>query len=118
MLPLTAITARIEQLASNDNLKILKNKIKEEYKDIFELIPHANLLPDNYTARIKLKNAEKTILSRTYTCLQQFRDAFATLIDQRLESGFIRWSTSQHLSPSFVIPKADPKAMPRWVCDY
>jgi len=117
-LPIAAVTARIEQLASTEKLKGLEEELKDEHKEIFEPIPHADLLPTEYTARIELKKAEKMILSRTYDCPRQFKDAFAKLIEQRLDSGFIRRSTSAYLSPSFIIPKADPKAMPRWVCDY
>ena len=41
-----------------------------------------------------------------------------TLIQKRLDSGFIRPSSSAHASPSFIVPKANPTAVPRWVCDY
>jgi len=40
-----------------------------------------------------------------------------TLIQKRLDSGFIRPSSSPHVSPSFMISKADPKALLRWVCN-
>ena len=36
----------------------------------------------------------------------------------RLNSGFIRPSSSAFASPSFIIPKANPTVLPRWVCDY
>jgi hypothetical protein len=40
------------------------------------------------------------------------------LIDEHLAAGRICPSSSPYSSPSFVIPKADPTAAPRWVCDY
>ena len=89
LLPIAAVTAQIQQLASFDKLNELDNNLKNEYKENFEPIPHADLLPTNYTARIKLRDVEKTILSRSYTCPWQFKDAFATLIEQHLDSGFI-----------------------------
>ena len=49
---------------------------------------------------------------------RQYRDNFGKLIQQRLNSGFIRPSSSPFASPSFIIPKADKTALPRWVCDY
>ena len=116
--PIPAVTAKIEQLASKNRLIQLDQQLKDEYKEIFEPIPHADLLPTNYTTQIKLKDAEKVILWWSYTFPCQFKEAFATLIEQQFDSGFIQWSMSEHLSPSFIIPKADPKAVPRWVCDY
>ncbi|KAJ3803737.1 hypothetical protein F5876DRAFT_7281, partial [Lentinula aff. lateritia] len=41
-----------------------------------------------------------------------------TLIQKHLDSGKIRPSDSLYASPSFVIPKSDPTALPRWVADY
>ena len=116
--PIVAVTAKIEQLASKDRLIQLDHQLKDEYKEIFKPIPHADLLLTNYTTWIKLKDAERKILSWSYMCPHQFKEAFMTLIEQQLNSGFIWWSMSEHLSPSFIIPKADPKPMPRWVCDY
>jgi len=40
------------------------------------------------------------------------------ILDLRLSQGFIRPSHSQFVSPSFIVPKSDPSALPRWVCDY
>src|SRR5258705_3659693 len=40
------------------------------------------------------------------------------IINLRLSQGFIRPSSSKFASPSFLVPKSDPKALPRWVCDY
>jgi len=69
-------------------------------------------------ARIHLKDEKLVINKRSYPCPHQFRDSFAKLIKQRLDSGFIRYSDASLVSPSFVIPKADKDALPRWVCDY
>ena len=56
--------------------------------------------------------------TRNYSCPRQYREAFATLIQQRLDLGFIWLSSSAFASPSFIIPKADKTVLPRWVCDY
>ncbi|POW02060.1 hypothetical protein PSTT_12070 [Puccinia striiformis] len=44
--------------------------------------------------------------------------AWRTLLDQHVEAGRLRRSTSQYASPSLIIPKKDSTALPRWVCDY
>ena len=49
---------------------------------------------------------------------RQFHENFKILIQQRLDSGFIRPSSSSFESPSFIIPKVDKNVLPRWVCDY
>src|ERR1700678_4108408 len=58
------------------------------------------------------------ISTQSYSCPCQYKEAFTTLIQQHLDSGFIRPSSSSFASPSFIVPKKDPKAIPRWVCDY
>lgn len=113
-----AIKATIERLAAKDNLNKLEETLKDKYEEIFKPIPHISKLPEVNMARIHVKDAYKKIATRGYTCPRQYRDAFKTLIDQRLESGFIRPSSSQYASPSFIVPKADPTAVPRWVCDF
>ena len=70
------------------------------------------------TAKIELKDAYRKISMRTYPCPRQYKDAFSKLLQQQLESGFIRPSNSRFASPSFIIPKADPTVPPHWVCDY
>jgi hypothetical protein len=115
---IAAIKATIERLASKDKLIKLEEKIKDEYKEIFTPIPHISMLPKHDMARIRVKEAYTKILNRNYTCPRQYREAFKTLIDQRLESGFIRPSSSPYASPSFIIPKADRTVLLRWVCDF
>jgi hypothetical protein len=51
-------------------------------------------------------------------CPRKYREAWRTLIEQHLEAGRIRPSCSAHASPAFIIPKADPTVLPRWVNDY
>ena len=116
--PIAAITNRIQTLACQKNLVKLEEGIKNDFKDVFRPIPHISELPTSETARIQLKNAYQTISKRQYDVPRQFRESFSILIQQRLDSGFIRPSSSSFASPSFIIPKADKNALPRWVCDY
>jgi hypothetical protein len=115
---IASIKSTIQRLSSKQELLDLENNLKSEFEKIFSPIPHIDLLPPHEPARIHLKDAYKKISTRSYSCPRQYRDAFATLIQKRLDSGFIRPSSSSFASPSFIIPKKDPKALPRWVCDY
>lgn len=116
--PIAAITNTILHLASQQELLTLEENIKNDYKSLFEPIPHINQLPLHEPAHIHLKDAYKKFSTRSYSCPQQYQEAFATLIQQRLDSSFIHPSSSSFASPSFIVPKKDPKAIPRWVCDY
>jgi hypothetical protein len=112
------IKERIEVLALKEKYGSLERDFLSEFKDVFEPLHHVDKLPWNVTARIKLKNAEQTIKTRTYACPQKFREAWQTLIQQHLDAGRIRPSSSPHASPAFIIPKSDPSVLPRWVNDY
>ena len=92
--------------------------MKDKFKQIFSPIPHIDLLPPHKPACIHLKYAYKKISTHSYSCPHQYCDAFASLIQQCLDSGFIHPSSSSFASPSFIVPKKDPKAIPCWVCDY
>jgi hypothetical protein len=112
------IKDRIEVLALKEKFGSLEKDFLSEFKDVFEPLPHVDKLPRNETARIKLKDAERTIKTCTYACPRKFREAWQTLIQQHLDTGRIRPSSSPHASPAFIIPKADVSVLPRWVNDY
>ena len=115
---LGAVRQAIERLSAEERLVRLGKKVKTDFPDIFKPIPHVDMLPSDYVARIKLKDAEKQITNRTYSCPRKFKEAFQTLIKQHLDAGRIQLSSSAHASPCFIIPKADPTVLPRWVNDY
>ncbi|KAJ2913109.1 hypothetical protein MD484_g7300, partial [Candolleomyces efflorescens] len=92
--------------------------IREEYGDVFGAIPPVSELPTDDLCHIPLIDATKCIESRSYASPRKYRDAWATIINDHLTAGQIRPSDSHHASPSFLIPKADPTALPRWVIDY
>ena len=113
-----AIRDAIENIALKEQLKKLGNDIKKDFRPIFEEIPHVDDLPRDYMARITLKDANKTIANRSYPCPRKYKEAFQTLIQQHLDAGRIRPSSSAYASPCFIIPKADPTVLPRWVNDF
>ncbi|TFK80401.1 hypothetical protein K466DRAFT_605369 [Polyporus arcularius HHB13444] len=53
-----------------------------------------------------------------YDCPKKYREAFKTLLTQHIDAGQLRPSFSPYASPCFLVPKADPTALPRWVNDY
>ena len=113
-----AVNKRIETLTHVTKLMHHEDQLKAEYHEIFEPIPHTNLLPMDVQAQIKLKNAEQTIKTHTYQCPRKFREAWGILLQKHLDAGRIRPSSSSWASPAFIIPKADRTVLPRWVNDY
>ena len=109
---------RIDVLVAQEQLAACETALKTEYKDIFEPIPHADELPRNVVAEIQIKDAEKTIKSRSYPSPRKYKQAWQILIQQHLNAGRIRPSSSPCASPAFIVPKANPNVLPRWVNDY
>ncbi|KAJ3474978.1 hypothetical protein NLI96_g12135 [Meripilus lineatus] len=115
----TAVRQKIEQLAFIEQLKQEDATMKKKYADRFpDDIPHIDDLPSDVLHRIKLTDANLTISRRQYDCPKKYREAWKVLLNQHLAAGRIRPSASPYASPSFLIPKADPMALPRWVNDY
>jgi hypothetical protein len=88
------------------------------FSDVFRPIPHISELPEDVYCHISLKDASKTISTRSHSCPRKYQDAWKTLLEQHLEAGRIRPSSSTHASLAFIIPKADSTVLPRWVNDY
>lgn len=68
--------------------------LKAEFKEIFEALPHADSLPTTELAEVRLKSESVGIVSRNYSCPKKFHDTFREIIQDRLEKGFIRPSSS------------------------
>jgi reverse transcriptase-like protein/integrase-like protein/chromodomain-containing protein len=115
---IASIRNRISSIISLEILKRKEEKLMNEFKSTFEPPPHCDNLPSDVLARIRLKNPDKHIKSRNYPCPRKFKDSWGTLIQQHLKAGIIRPSSSSFASPAFIIPKADPTVLPRWVNDY
>ena len=112
------IRNRIATIAFLEEMENREQRLKNEFATVFEPIPHIDELPTTVLARIKLKEAEKTIRSRTYPSPRKYAEAWSTLIQEHLHAGRIQPSASSYASPAFLIPKSDPSALPRWVNDY
>ena len=103
----------LEELAACDRC------IKDEYHDCFPVdIPHCDSLPDDVLFRVRPKDASKVIQLHSYNCPQKYKAAWHTLLQQHIAASHLHASNSEHSSPAFIIPKADPMVLPRWVNDY
>jgi hypothetical protein len=115
---IAVIRMHIEILSVQSHLLEHANKVKTEYKDVFDPLPHYNNLSMDVYCQINLKDTSQTITTQSYSCPQKYQDAWKTLIQQHLNAGWIRPSSSQYASPVFIVPKSDPTVLPRWVNDY
>ena len=97
---------------------MLGSKVKDDYSDVFKPIPHVDEMPNDILCKISLKEAGKTITTRSYSCPRKFCEARSILIQRHLDMGHIHLSSSAHTSPAFLVPKADPSDLPHWVNDY
>ncbi|KAJ3572578.1 hypothetical protein NP233_g2990 [Leucocoprinus birnbaumii] len=106
----TRITGAEEELRHQEE----RERVLRDFEPVFADVPHADKLPTDVLAEIKLKDANFTMATRTYSCPRKFREAWKTLIQQHLDAGRIQESSAPMASPAFIIPKADPTALPRW----
>ena len=104
---MTAVRVHVETFAAQEQLSKLSDAVKTKYSKVFNPILHIDELLTEVYCRIKLKDASKMITTRTYSSPRKFKDAWATLIQQHLDSGHIRPSNSAHASPAFLVPKSD-----------
>ena len=110
---------RLAILAVWDDLSKHDAELRAEFSDCFPSdIPHTNRLPTDVHHRFRLKDPEKLVRCRSYSCPKKYKDAWRQLLDQHIQAGRIRESSSEYCSPAFLIPKADTTALPRWVNDY
>jgi len=84
---IAVVCEHIEMLADQANLLAQGVKLREEYKDIFDPLPHYDDLSDEIHCRVILKDASKTITTQSYSCPRKYRDAWKTLIQQHLDAG-------------------------------
>ena len=116
---LATIRSHIESLAFQEDLWRHEQETHLLFANIFGPVPHLNELPITDTVTtIPLKNDKSFPQRQNYTIPKHWSKAMDDIVNPRLSQGFIRPSTSQFASPSFLVSKSDPKALPHWVCDY
>jgi hypothetical protein len=92
--------------------------MKAEFQAVFKPIPHLEQLPSGVYCQIQLKDASQCTQTHSYSTPRKYRNVWATFIQDHLSASQIHPSNSAHASPAFLIPKADPTALPCWVNDY
>jgi hypothetical protein len=115
---LAAITERLLTLSKDEEFVTREAELRSQFASVFEPPPHADELPKQPLARITLKDANKTIQTCNYPCPRKWKEAWHTLLQQHLDTGRIHPSSAPAGSGTFIIPKADPTVLPRWVNDY
>ena len=115
---LAALCERLQNLEFEETLAKHDEEMRTQFASIFGPMPHVDNLPDQPRARIKLIDPELILKSRNYPCPRKWKEAWHELIKQHIEAGRIRPSSAPTGSGAFIIPKADPAALPWWVNDY
>jgi len=116
---LAVIRTRVESLTFLAKLKQHEDNARTLLADVFKPVPHLNRLPiSDPVMRIEFKDNKCFVQKHNYTVPKHYENAMDKILDLRLSQGFIRPSNSQFVLPSFIVPKSDPSALPRWVCDY
>ena len=111
---IAVIRTRVESLAFLAKLKKHEEKARTLFADVFSPVPHLNRLPiSDSVMRISLMDNKRLVQKRKYTIPKHYEKAMDQNLDLRLSQGFIRPSNSQFFSPSFIVPKSDPSALPR-----
>ena len=100
-------------------MRLKDAEFKARYLDLFPPdVPDVAELPDDVLMNVKLRDELKPMVAKAYSCPRKYREGWKTLIQQHLAAGRIRPSNSDYVSPAFIVPKADPNVLPRWVNDY
>jgi len=115
---IAAVCEHIEVLVDQAKLIAWGAKLCEEYKGVFDPLPHYDNLSDEIHCRVILKDASKTITTWLYSCPRKYREALKTLLQQHRDASRIHLSSSLYASPTFIVPKSDPTVLSRWVNDY
>ncbi|TFK53310.1 hypothetical protein OE88DRAFT_1626721 [Heliocybe sulcata] len=85
---ISAVRDRIDTLTLHEQLSALDAEFKTTFADLFpDDIPHVTRLPTNVYHRIRLKDPNKLIAGRQYSCPKKYRDAWHTLLHQHFDAG-------------------------------
>ena len=122
---MAAVRERIETISFQETLAKKDKEMKSKNADRFPLrLPDTtNDVPDHIFHRIRLKDPNKIMKGRGYAAPKKYHESWKKLLDEHLQAGRIRPSSSEFASPAFCVPKyrdgiPDLTIPPRWVNDY
>ena len=122
---MAAVRERIESISFQERLKEKDAEMRRKNEDRFPLrLPDTTSdVPDHIFHRIRLKDPNKTTKGHGYAAPKKYHEPWKKLLDEHLQAGRIRPSSSEHASPAFCVPKykdgaPDLTVPPRWVNDY
>ncbi|GAA5879222.1 hypothetical protein JCM16303_003124 [Sporobolomyces ruberrimus] len=128
---LPAVLARIGELENQRALEEqeeedrkkreeVKARLMEEFEDRFPngipSVSEADKSPVRH--HLRLKDPTRVHNRRGYASPARWNLTWKRLLDKHVEAGRLRLLSSPYASPSFVQPKKDPLADPRWLNDY
>ena len=97
----------------------LNTRLMKEYPDVFtNKLPCKPPHPKAPRHRIVLKDPDKSINGRLFSLPERYLNSMLDFIDEQLEAGRIRPSSSNMAAGTWMIPKKDSNAIPRVVHDY
>ncbi|GAA5994209.1 hypothetical protein JCM11641_002880 [Rhodosporidiobolus odoratus] len=109
-----------EEQEERKRMQVLKDKMMEEFKDRFPngIPPLSRAEKSSVRHFIKLVDPNRVHNQRGFPSPARWNLKWKALLDKHVEAGRLRLSQSSYASPSFVQPKKDPMADPRWLNDY
>lgn len=129
---MACVFENVKQVSKSRELTKREEQVLQEFSDLFPdelpaveddeeddfIAPEGQNDSSRFRHKIVLTDSEVVINKKQYAYPAKYLASWGKLINQHLAAGRIRHSTSQYASPSMIIPKKDPAALPRWVCDY
>lgn len=129
---IACVIENLKQVTESRELSEREEKMLERFSDLFPdelpaveeedeedfIAPEGQNESSKVRHKIVLTDPNVIINEKQYAYPTKYLTSWKKLIDQHLAAGRIRRSKSQYASPSMIIPKKDPVALPRWVCDY
>ena len=117
--PIAAVQTHIEHLITDEVMWRKDAQFKECFLNLFPPnVPDIVDLPKDILMNMKLWDELKPMVEHAYSCPKKYQEGWKTLIEQHLAAGHIRPSNSDYVSPTFIVPKADPTVLPHWVNNY